>query len=49
MVHCTGGGQTKILHFIDDLHICKNNMFNPPPIFQLIQAEILRIRRYHNL
>tara|TARA_B100000902_G_scaffold399686_1_gene471818 strand:+ start:954 stop:2111 length:1158 start_codon:yes stop_codon:yes gene_type:complete len=39
MVHCTGGGQTKILHFIDDLHVCKNNMFNPPPIFQLIQSE----------
>ena len=39
MVHCTGGGQTKILHFIEDLHICKNNMFNIPPIFDLIKKE----------
>ena len=39
MIHCTGGGQTKILHFIDDLHIYKNNMFKIPPIFDLIQQE----------
>lgn len=38
MVHCTGGGQTKILHFIDTLHIIKNNLFTPPRVFQLIQA-----------
>ena len=39
MIHCTGGGQTKILHFIDNLHIVKNNLFNPPIIFDLIQKE----------
>ena len=39
MVHCTGGGQTKILHFIDDMHIVKNNMFPVPPIFDLIKKE----------
>ena len=39
MVHCTGGGQTKVLHFIDNLHICKNNMFSIPPIFNLIKQE----------
>ena len=39
MVHCSGGGQTKILHFIDQLHIVKNNMFPVPPLFQLIHKE----------
>ena len=39
MIHCTGGGQTKILHFIDNLHIVKNKLFNPPIIFDLIQKE----------
>jgi len=39
MVHCTGGGQTKILHFIDKLHIVKDNLFPTPPIFNLIQSE----------
>jgi len=39
MVHCTGGGQTKILHFIKNLHIIKNNMFTVPPIFNLIKKE----------
>ena len=39
MVHCSGGAQTKILHFIDDLHIVKNNMFTVPPLFKLIQEE----------
>ena len=39
MVHCSGGAQTKILHFIDDLHIVKNNMFNVPPLFKLIQEQ----------
>jgi len=39
MVHCTGGGQTKILHFIQNLHIVKNNMFIVPPIFNLIKQE----------
>ena len=39
MVHCSGGAQTKILHFINDLHIVKNNMFTIPPLFNLIQNE----------
>ncbi|MBT8301443.1 MAG: phosphoribosylformylglycinamidine cyclo-ligase [Maribacter sp.] len=39
MVHCSGGAQTKILHFIDDLHIIKNNLFPIPPLFKLIQEQ----------
>ena len=39
MIHCTGGGQTKILHFVNKLHIVKDNMFPIPPIFQLIKNE----------
>ena len=39
IIHCTGGGQTKILHFIDNLHIMKNNLFETPPIFKLILDE----------
>jgi phosphoribosylformylglycinamidine cyclo-ligase len=39
MVHCSGGAQTKILHFIDNLHIIKNNMFDIPPLFKLIQEQ----------
>lgn len=39
IIHCTGGGQTKILHFIDNLHIKKDNLFEIPPIFKLIQEE----------
>ncbi len=39
MVHCSGGGQTKILHFVDNLHIVKNHMFVVPPLFKLIQSE----------
>ena len=39
MVHCSGGAQTKILHFIDNLHIIKDNLFPIPPLFQLIQAQ----------
>ena len=39
MIHCTGGGQTKILHFIDNLHIIKDKLFNPPIIFDLIKKE----------
>ncbi|MFD2565169.1 AIR synthase related protein [Aquimarina rubra] len=37
MVHCSGGAQTKILHFVDNLHIIKDNLFEVPPLFQLIQ------------
>ncbi len=39
MVHCSGGAQTKILHFIDNLRVIKDNMFPVPPLFQLIQKE----------
>ncbi|MDG2227006.1 MAG: AIR synthase-related protein [Flavobacteriales bacterium] len=39
MVHCSGGAQTKILHFVDNLHIIKDNMFTTPPLFDLIQKE----------
>jgi len=39
IIHCTGGGQTKILHFIDDLHVMKNNLFETPPVFKLIMNE----------
>ena len=39
MVHCSGGAQTKILHFIENLHIIKDNLFDLPPLFKLIQGE----------
>lgn len=39
MVHCSGGAQTKILHFVDDLHIIKDNLFSVPPLFKLIQDQ----------
>ena len=40
IVHCSGGAQTKILHFIsDDLHVIKDNLFDPPMLFKLIQKE----------
>ncbi|MGQ8869423.1 AIR synthase related protein [Myroides sp. TSA_177.3] len=39
MIHCSGGAQTKILHFIDQLHIIKDNLFEVPPLFQLIQEQ----------
>ena len=39
MVHCSGGAQTKILHFIDKLHIIKDNMFPVPPLFKTIHEE----------
>ena len=39
IIHCTGGGQTKILHFVDNLHIMKNNLFETPAIFKLIMNE----------
>ena len=37
MVHCSGGAQTKVLHFVDDLHIIKDNLFDCPPLFRMIQ------------
>ena len=39
MIHCSGGAQTKILHFVDNLHIIKDNMFDVPPLFKLIQEQ----------
>ena len=39
MVHCSGGGQTKVLHFVEDVHIIKDNLFDVPPLFKLIQEE----------
>ena len=39
MVHCSGGGQTKIMHFIDNLHVVKNNLFPLPPLFRIIHEQ----------
>jgi phosphoribosylformylglycinamidine cyclo-ligase len=39
MVHCSGGAQTKILHFVENLHIVKDHLFETPPLFKLIQQE----------
>jgi phosphoribosylformylglycinamidine cyclo-ligase len=39
MVHCSGGGQSKILHFIDNLHVIKDNLFPVPPLFSLIREQ----------
>jgi len=39
MVHCSGGGQTKVLHFIDRLHVIKDDLFRLPPLFDLIQQQ----------
>ncbi|MEY2828607.1 MAG: hypothetical protein RIQ33_465 [Bacteroidota bacterium] len=39
MVHCSGGGQTKVLHFVENLHIIKDNLLAPPPVFKLIQNQ----------
>lgn len=39
MVHCTGGAQTKVLHFVDGVHVVKDNMFPVPPLFALIQKQ----------
>jgi len=39
VIHCTGGAQTKVLHFAENVHIIKNNLFNMPPVFQLIKDE----------
>lgn len=39
MVHCSGGAQTKVLHFVDNVHVIKDNLFPIPPLFQLIQRE----------
>ena len=39
LVHCSGGAQTKVLHFINDLHIIKDNLFSIPTLFKLIQEQ----------
>jgi phosphoribosylformylglycinamidine cyclo-ligase len=39
MVHCSGGAQTKVLHFVDDLQIVKDDMFEVPPLFKMIQSQ----------
>ncbi len=39
MIHCSGGAQTKVLHFAKNVHIVKNNLFPIPPLFKLIQSE----------
>jgi len=39
MVHCSGGAQTKILHFVDNMHVVKDNLFPVPPLFKLIQEQ----------
>jgi phosphoribosylformylglycinamidine cyclo-ligase len=36
MIHCSGGGQTKVLKFVNDLHIIKDNLFDIPPLFSII-------------
>ena len=39
MVHCSGGAQTKVLHFVEDVHVIKDNLFSTPPLFKLIQEQ----------
>jgi len=39
MVHCSGGGQTKVMHFVDNMHIIKNNLFSLPPLFRIIHEQ----------
>jgi phosphoribosylformylglycinamidine cyclo-ligase len=39
MIHCSGGGQTKIMHFLDNMHIVKDNMFPLPPLFRIIHEQ----------
>ncbi len=39
MIHCSGGAQTKVLHFIDEVHVIKDNLFEIPPLFKAIQGE----------
>ncbi|MEH0158040.1 AIR synthase related protein [Limibacter armeniacum] len=39
MVHCSGGAQTKVLHFVDNVHVIKDNMFDTPPLFDMIHKE----------
>ncbi|MGC9470044.1 MAG: AIR synthase related protein [Bacteroidales bacterium] len=39
MIHCTGGGQTKVLHFIDKIHVIKDDLFPVPPLFRIVQEQ----------
>jgi phosphoribosylformylglycinamidine cyclo-ligase len=39
MIHCSGGAQTKVLHFVDNVHVIKDNMFDVPPLFEITQKE----------
>lgn len=39
MIHCSGGGQTKVMHFVDSVHVVKDSLFEPPPLFLHIQKE----------
>jgi phosphoribosylformylglycinamidine cyclo-ligase len=39
MIHCSGGGQTKVLHFIDKQHVVKDGLFDTPPLFKYIQQQ----------
>ena len=39
MIHCSGGAQTKVMHFVNDVHVIKNNLFSIPPLFEIIQKE----------
>jgi len=39
MVHCSGGAQTKVLHYVDDVHIIKDNLFDIPPLFKMIHGQ----------
>jgi phosphoribosylformylglycinamidine cyclo-ligase len=39
MVHCSGGAQTKVLHFVDELHVIKDKLFDIPPLFNLIKKQ----------
>ncbi len=39
MIHCSGGAQTKVLHFVEKMHIVKDNLFDTPPLFEMIQAQ----------
>ncbi|MCG6189038.1 AIR synthase related protein [Maribellus maritimus] len=39
MIHCSGGAQTKVLHFVDNVHVIKDNMFPVPPLFKMIQEQ----------
>jgi len=39
MIHCSGGAQTKVLHFVDNLHVIKDNLFPPPPLFRMIHEQ----------